>query len=219
MNHIELLMFDLDGTLIDSGMTLVYGAQYVLSRFNISSKDINAERIKSYMGGDGTEFLRKVFNDFEVTGNIDLKTALQYFDEFFRENPAKGSELFPNVLEVLDFFSSKRKIILTNRSKEVAEYTLKHLDIAKYFEDIIGADGNECFKPSACPIKKALSHMIIDKHKSLMVGDMNVDIQAGKNAGVLTCGVTYGIGTREEIEKENPDFLIDDIIELKKIAG
>ena len=219
MSRIELLLFDLDGTLIDSGMTLVYGAQYVLSRFKIPSDNVDAAKIKSYMGGDGTEFLRKVFTDFQGTENIDLTIALHHFDEFFRENPAKGSKLFPNVLEVLDFFSSKRKVILTNRSREVAEYTLKHLDITKYFEDIVGADGNKCFKPSACPIKKALSHMIIDRNKSLMIGDMNVDIQAGKNAGVLTCGVTYGIGTREQIEKENPDFIIDDIIELKKIAG
>ena len=89
-----------------------------------------------------------------------------------------------------------------------------------YFEDIIGGDDAGCMKPSACPLDRVIRGFDIrDKEKVMMVGDMDIDVLAGKNAGVKTCAVTYGIGKREDIVKAAPDYIIDDFIELKRIIG
>jgi phosphoglycolate phosphatase len=106
-------------------------------------------------------------------------------------------------------------LIVTNRRTELTEDTLKRIKIDLYFDKIIGGDDDNCLKPSPCPIEKGLSGFVVENEKVLMVGDMDLDILAGKRAGVYTCAVTYGIGTRKDIEKVKPDYLIDNIIQLK----
>lgn len=109
-------------------------------------------------------------------------------------------------------------VIVTNRSKKMANLTLQNLGIEYYFKDIIGGDDADCLKPSACPLHKALQRCVATKDKSMIVGDTDRDIRSGKNAGILTCGVTYGIGRREDIEKAKPDYIIDDLLALKEMV-
>jgi phosphoglycolate phosphatase len=99
----------------------------------------------------------------------------------------------------------------------MAEITLKEFDILKYFKDVIGGDSDDCLKPSPCPLNKALEYFKEKRDKSLIVGDMPVDIKTGKNAGIITCAVTYGVGEKEDIIKSKPDYIINDLIELKEI--
>ena len=94
---------------------------------------------------------------------------------------------------------------------------MKNLGIYDYFEEILGGDDTGCIKPSPCPMDKIIDKFNIDKSKAIVVGDMAIDILAGKNTGVMTCAVTYGIGKKEDILKARPDYIIDDIRKLKGI--
>ena len=130
---------------------------------------------------------------------------------------ADNSVLYPGVLETLEYFKNKRKIIITNRNYDFAIITLKALGISEYFEEIIGGDDIGCMKPASCPIDKSMHKLAIDKERAIMIGDMDIDVLAGRGSGMATCAVTYGIGKKEDILEANPDYIIDNILQLKGI--
>ena len=106
---------------------------------------------------------------------------------------------------------------MTNKKRESTIYTLEAFDIIDYFEAILGGDDTTCRKPSPCPLDMVIGKSKIQKDKTIIVGDMAIDILAGKEAGISTCGVTYGIGKKQSIIDAKPDFIIDDIVKLKDI--
>jgi phosphoglycolate phosphatase len=87
------------------------------------------------------------------------------------------------------------------------------------FAAILGGDTSPCLKPDPCAIVKFMNDRNIKKDRALMVGDMTVDIETGKNAGIHTCAVTYGFDSKEKLIRSSPDFIIDDILELKRIVS
>jgi phosphoglycolate phosphatase len=88
------------------------------------------------------------------------------------------------------------------------------MGIANYISFILGADDVKEAKPNPEPVLKTLAEMSFDAAETLVVGDMAVDIQMGANAGAMTCGVTYGNGTKRELEKAGADYIINSIDEL-----
>ena len=99
------------------------------------------------------------------------------------------------------------------------EYIQDTTVIIDYFEDILGADDVECMKPSACPLDITVKRFNISKERTMIVGDMDIDILAGKKAGIWTCAVTYGIGEKAKIIKAKPDYIIDSLLKLKEIIN
>lgn len=213
MKHIELIIFDLDGTLVDSRDGIVAGMNFALQKVGLKVK--SADEIGSYIGTGVDDLVRKSLG----AGNESLfEQTKTIFEQYRLDNP-DNARLYPGVKEMLEHFKGKRKIIITNRKRAFAEPTLKSLGIYDYFQNIVGADDVECMKPSPCPLDYAMSKSKADKQKTIIVGDMDVDVLSGKNAGILTCAVTYGIGKKEDIIKAEPDFIIDDILKLKEIIN
>jgi HAD superfamily hydrolase (TIGR01509 family) len=208
---LETVIFDLDGTLLDGRGDIANAASFTLKTLNLPDK--NREEIVGAMGGGPEEFIKKLLDkdDEEM-----ISKAVTIFTGYFIRHPAEEAQLYPNVLEALEYLKRKRKFVVTNRSKNMTEATLRALGIAHYFEDIVGAV-NSCRKPSACPLDHLTNAFNIGKEKALLVGDMDVDVQSGKNAGIKTCWVSYGLGKWETVESLQPDYTIDDMIELTKI--
>lgn len=198
--------------MLDSSEDIVDAVNFTLNSLDLEEKPF--EKIVEYMG-PGIRYLIEKSLGEENKSSLDK--ALSIFEEYFNEHSTEKTKLYPNVREVLEYLKNKQNYILTNRRKKMAEITLKELNIIKYFKDVIGGDSDDCLKPSPCPLNKALKYFKEKRDKSLVVGDMPVDIKTGKNAGIVTCGVTYGVGKKEDIVKSEPDYVIDDIIELKKI--
>ncbi|MBU1062067.1 MAG: HAD-IA family hydrolase, partial [Candidatus Omnitrophica bacterium] len=181
---------------------------------NIGLKEKTMQEISSYIGTGVEDLIGKSLGGNK--GNLFNK-ALSVFEEYYSNHSTDSSILYPNVREVLEYFKNKRKVIATNRKREFALLTLKTLGINDYFEDIIGGDDTACMKPSSCPLDRTINKFRINKDKAIIVGDMHLDVLAGKEAGILTCGVTYGIGKREDIIESMPDFIIDNLLDLKEI--
>ncbi|MFH1855965.1 MAG: HAD-IA family hydrolase [Candidatus Omnitrophota bacterium] len=213
MQKISLIIFDFDGTLLDSQQDIVNGVNFALKSFGRPSQ--KASEILPFIGW-GMEYL--IVKSFGGGEEETLEKACVVFKDYFREHSLDNSVLYPGVKEILKHFEDKIKAIVTNRAYEFVLSALKAFNAGSYFKDIMSSDDKDCMKPSACPINKIVSKYKIDKKEALMVGDMEVDIQAGKEAGILTCGVTYGIGEKKDLIKARPDFLIDDIVELKKLV-
>ena len=215
MIDIDLLIFDLDGTLIDSKEDIIGAVEYTMRKLGVPPG--SRDGIISYVGFGMRELIEKTLGP----ANRRLYAeGLSLFRKHYEDNVAAHSGLYPGVMDVLEQFRDKRKAVVTNRSGKSAEISLKSLGIRKYFETVMDGDDPCCMKPMACPIEKALGSALfrVEKKKALMVGDMVVDVEAGKSAGVVTCAVTYGLGKREDLVKAGADHMIDDITELKKIV-
>lgn len=212
MRNVELMIFDLDGTLIDSRQDIANAVNHTLREIGLKEKSM--EEISSYIGTGVEDLIRK-----SIDGKADccFEKAFSIMSEYYRKHSFDNTRLFPGVKDILEHFKSKRKIIITNRKREYAVEMLKALNIYDYFEYVAGGDNLGCMKPSSCPLEKAMQKFKMNKEKTIMIGDMHIDILAGKKAGIATCAVTYGIGKKEDIIKAGPDYIINDIAELKKI--
>ena len=128
-------------------------------------------------------------------------------------------QTFPYVLETLSALKRQgyRLTIASSRwHKSLSELT-RDLCIAEYFDYLVGANDVDHAKPHPEPVMKTLTEMGVNASDALVVGDMNVDILMGANAGAKTCGVTYGNGTREELLQAGADYIINRFDELLEI--
>ena len=214
MIRIDLLVFDLDGTLVDSRTDIVNAVNFMLNSLGLKEK--NYDRVVSYIGTGEKDLIRQSLQD-EDEGL--LERGLSIFKDYYRNHSADSSKLYPGVKETIEYYKHKTMIVVTNRTAPNAESTLSILGIDKYFEDLIGGNEDSCLKPSACPLERIPRRLIRSKDRCMVIGDMAIDIEAGRSAGFITCGVTYGIGKGEDIEKAMPDYVMDRIDELKEIVA
>jgi len=213
MKAVELIIFDLDGTLIDSRQDITNAVNFALRNFGLKEKSI--QEVSSYIGWGVEDLIRKSLGEKQ---KIYFKQTLSLFEEYYRKHSNDNSVLYPGVKEILGYFKGKRKIVITNRNYGFAVLTLRIAGIYDNFEDIVGGDDIGCMKPSSCPLDRAVCRLDIDRERVIIIGDMDIDILAGKKAGIITCGVTYGIGKIEDIKNAKPDYLIDNILQLKDIV-
>lgn len=215
MHNIELIIFDLDGTLVDSSQDIVNAINFMLKGLGLAEK--TNQEIISYVGNGVAELIRRSLKE----KNIELQDrGFSLFKDYYRAHPVDNTYLYPGVTEVLGHFGDKQKALVTNRNLNSSLVILRKMAIDSYFANVIGDDNISCLKPSRCQFDRLLDKVLIkDKKKIIMVGDMDIDILGGKASGVVTCAATYGFGKREDLEKAEPDYMIDNIAELKSIIN
>ncbi|MBN3039466.1 MAG: HAD-IA family hydrolase [Candidatus Omnitrophica bacterium] len=212
MREIDLIIFDFDGTLVDSREDIANAVNFTLRELGL--KERGFQEIMSHVG-KGLEYLmEKILGEDSISL---VAQALAIFKDYYREHFKDNSLLYPGVKEMLEYFKDKNKVVVSNKQRDFVVLTLKGLGADGYFKEIIGGDNGKCVKPNPCPLNDTMQRFGIEKQKTIMVGDMDIDVLAGKEAGTATCAVTYGIGTREQIEKARPDYIIDDIKKLEEI--
>lgn len=205
--------FDLDGTLVDSNKTIYEATAHTLNKLNINF-NIDEELFATKIG----QHFNDIFNAF----NIDVPS----FDEFINIYKANYFEqmhystLYDGVEETLAALKNKNiKIsLLTTKVQDQADKILEYFNLTKYFDLIMGRRDGIAHKPSPEPLLKICSDVNVDVKNTLMIGDTELDIQCGKNAGSFTCGVIYGYRTRELIKIENPDYIVDSLNEILTIV-
>ena len=211
LKNIELLIFDLDGTLVNSLPDLTDGVNYALKKLG---KDTISEKQTAKFIGDGLQKLLVL-----ATNNKDeayFEKARNYFMEYYDSNFVNRSNYYEGVREVLSHFSNKKKVVFSNKLHHYTVAILEQLGLDHFFVKIMGAQPNVFkAKPSAEGINIILKELNIDSKKVLMIGDSTHDIHAGQEAGVKTCGVTYGYRPKELLMAAKPDLLINHINELK----
>ena len=212
MAIIDTIFFDVDGTLVDARRDIANAMNYALESMGLPVLPV--EKIISYVG---TGVSHLISNCLGTDDAKLVEKGIRLYGEYYVAHAADEAFLYPHAVEILDYLKDKRKFILTNRYAAFADILLKALGVRKYFEEVIGGDDEGCLKPSACIIDRVVKTSGIDKSKALIVGDMSYDIMTGNNAGVKTCWVTYGLGNIGEIKDLRPDYIIEDLIELKDI--
>ena len=212
MKQIDLIIFDLDGTLINSLKDIAVSLNYALEVLGLGR--LSEEKVMGYIGSGIKKLIEDVLgseSDSRVPAMINL------FREHHNKHLLDNTVLYPGVREILEFFSRKKKAVISNKNKEFSVAVLRGLGAEHYFDVLLGPEDTRERKPSPEPILNVLTRLNIAPLKTVMVGDNPIDVEAGKAANVLTCGVTYGFCKKEDVQRTNPDFLIGDIIELKKL--
>ena len=214
---IKLIIFDFDGTLGDTRRNIVTTMQMTIAELGLSERTDDECASKIGLPLDGC---------FEALYPDEAKETIQLCAEtyrrIFQENLlTMKPQVFPKVKETLSMLKEQGYTLTIASSrwhKSLSELT-HDLDIAEFISYLVGADDVEKAKPNPEPVIKTLAAMGADASQTLVVGDMNVDILMGLNAGAMTCGVTYGNGTRKELEDAGADYIINSIDELIEITN
>jgi phosphoglycolate phosphatase len=213
MTSFQLLVFDFDGTLVDTKKDIADSVNRTLKELELQTLD--RESLYTFIGKGVNHLMTR---SLEGTGYDDLPRAIEAFMQHYEAHLMDQTDLFPNCCETLEHFAHKENTILSNKPTRFITRILDALNCRAPFSTIIGGD----LMPEKKPDPGGLHH-ILDQHNvrpedTLMIGDSLVDIETGKRAGVQTCGVTYGHAGRESLESAQPDWIIDNLSELKQFA-
>jgi phosphoglycolate phosphatase len=208
-----VLIFDLDGTLVDSKKDLAASVNHVREQFQRTP--LTEAQIAGLIGGGAQDLIRKVLGP--EAPPAQLQEALHLFLSYYRAHMLDRTVLYPGVRETLDRLQDFRLAVLTNKPVHFSCSMLDGLGIYRYFSAVYGGNSFENKKPDPVGIYQILSDTRGHRERTWMIGDSSVDVRTGRNAGVMTCGVTYGYAP--ETFKENPpDFEIDQFSELEALV-
>ena len=206
----ELLIFDLDGTLIDSKRDLADSVNAM--RIHLGEPPLTDETVYSYVGNGAPVLVRRALPG---RPEEEIQRGLGYFLEYYRDHMLDATALYPGVREALDeLLAAKVKMaVLTNKPVRFSEHLIKGLGLDAHFFRIYGGNSFEEKKPHPKGIELLMEESGIARADTIMVGDSAVDILTARNAQVRACGVTWGFQP-ETFSAAPPDFIIDQMSEL-----
>jgi len=210
----KLLIFDLDGTLIDSAPDLTNAINLTLKEYN--KNPIRVETIRNYLGNGAEMLVTRVLSGGKE--NYDKKKVREFLDRFkyhYNQNVCVETKLYDGVKETLEKLPYK-KAIVTNKPHEFIDEILEKLEIKHFFDYYIGGDVTEK-KPSPKPLLHVCEKLGFTNENSIMIGDSKNDIIAAKNAKIKSIALTYGYNYGEDISIYNPDIVIDDFRKLVEV--
>ncbi|HDT15156.1 MAG TPA: HAD family hydrolase, partial [Firmicutes bacterium] len=211
---LKMVVFDFDGTLVDSVKDIHYTANVMAKEYGM--KPIPVEKIKKAVGAGLISFLLQVF---KKTGK-DPQELKKHYISIFSRHYADHAKPYRNVLKTLDVLK-KKKIkmgIVSNKAGIFVKKTLKHLKMDGYFREVIGRGDLKKDKPHPMPYFHLMKKYGIKKDEMLMVGDSIYDIESAKRAGIYSMFLTYGYGNYREVIRHKPDIVSSDILELADIV-
>src|SRR4030042_2174728 len=212
MDSVELMVFDMDGTLVRSGEDLIAAVSHTLKTLGLPA--LASETIRGFIG-DGVEIL--VSRALGPHSGECLEQAMEVFSAHYTEHLLDHTTLYPDVLTVLDHFTDKRKVILTNKTQRYAVKISEGLGIASRFLEIVGGG----YAPYAKPDPRLL-HLVMEKWgaapaRTVMIGDGVNDILLARRAGALRWAFLGGLTQRDIVLSLHPDRTCAALRELKHL--
>jgi phosphoglycolate phosphatase len=207
----DLIVFDLDGTLIDSRLDLANAVN--ATRKHMGMAPLDNDRVYSYVGNGAPVLIRRALGD--GASEADVAGALEFFLEYYAEHKLDYTTLYPGVRESLDRLraAGKKMAVLTNKPVLVSRAIVEGLGTGPYFFQVYGGNSFDFKKPHPIGIETLMRETGVAADRTLMVGDSSVDVETARNAGVKVCGVTYGFQP-ESLEDPAPDWKVDRMEEV-----
>ncbi len=209
----ELIIWDLDGTLIDSKKDIAYAVNETLER--IGHPPLSDEEIYSYVGNGVRPLIERAVA--ATGGGNSLHTAIGHFQDIYLAHLLDTTILFDGILEVLRHFENKKMAVASNKPYKYVTKILDGLHVADLFMSVKGGDSLPTRKPDPEMINVILREAETGPNNAVFIGDSAVDIQTGKNACVRTIGVSYGFRPVTELIKSGPDLLVPTPLDLKNV--
>lgn len=225
LSSVRALIFDLDGTLIDSKLDLALAVNAALGHMGLAP--LEHEEIFGYVGQGAPMLMRRSLGSAATDENVEQ--ALKYFLAYYREHMLDNTVTYPGVREALAEFGQRgpdasgrgtsandskvQMAVLTNKPVRFSKLILEGLGILRYFQYVYGGNSFERKKPDPIGVQTLLRDFGRAPHEALMVGDSEIDILTARNAGIWACGVTYGLGSHR-LADYPPDLLLDNLADL-----
>ena len=215
----EMVLIDVDGTLVDSVPDLAFCVDEMLKRLGMPPRGEAAVR---HWVGNGVERLVKRGLINQLDGEPDealYQKALPIFRELYAENTSKRSCLYEGVSEALDFLKTTGVKIgcVTNKASEFTLPILNDLGISGYFETVLCGDMVERKKPDPQPLIMSAQKLGVSADESMMIGDSMSDVKAARAAGFSIVCMSYGYNHGEDIRHYDPDAVVDSMAEVRNI--
>jgi len=201
---VRLLVFDLDGTLVDSKVDLANAVNVALESFDLPP--LPHPTIYSYVGDGASALIRRALpkEDDDL-----LPEVLDRFLAYYRRHLLDTTRAYPGVVGALRKWAGiYRMAVLTNKGVAMTREILSGLSLDGYFFEVLGGDSFDTKKPDPEGLLHILREAGVEAQEAIMVGDSRNDVLAGKAAGTVTCGVTYGLAAAGFAEHP-PDFTVD----------
>lgn len=220
-NHLpQLVIFDLDGTLVDSVPDLAAAVDRL--RIRLGQPAAGEAKVRSWVGNGAAMLVKRALADsadpdkVAQTGGPELEQARTLFDEFYQAENGRQARLYPGVNDVLEGLAGLGipLAIVTNKPLPFTTPLLEQLGIGHWFRMIVGGECLPRRKPHPLPLLHVCERIGVQPAASLMVGDSRNDVEAARAAGMVSAALTYGYNHGEPVAACNPDWLLDDFREL-----
>jgi phosphoglycolate phosphatase len=218
---IKLVIFDLDGTLIDSRLDLVHSVNAALR--HIGRPELPDDVIASYVG-DGAPILIQRALGGEAVDEAIVRKGLEFFLSYYRAHKLDHTTVYPGIAESLAAIRSsgngvpRKMAVLSNKPVVPSRAIVEALGLGPFFSQIYGGNSFPSKKPDPEGALKLLDESGVRPEQAAIIGDSHVDVRTGRNAGLWTVGVTYGFATHT-LANEPPDVIVDAPGELAQIFG
>jgi phosphoglycolate phosphatase len=210
-HSIQLVIFDLDGTLIDSRLDLVHSVNAALR--HIGRAALPDDVIASYVG-DGAPILIQRALGGDTVDEALVRKGLEYFLSYYREHKLDHTTVYSGIAESLTAIQNsangnpRKMAVLSNKPVKPSQAIVQALGLGKFFSQIYGGNSFTSKKPDPEGAHKLLEESGVRAEHAVMVGDSHTDVETGRNAGLWTIGVTYGFAPHT-LQDEPPDILVD----------
>ena len=207
----EYYFFDLDGTLTDSSLGIINSFKYALTKLSLKVPEDSC--LRKYIGPPLLEVFQKDYG----MDKLEADKAVKVYREYFSTKGIFENKVYPGIEEMLKKLKEKGKklLVATSKPEKYAKIIIEYFNLDVYFYYICGSNGDESRSEKAQVIEYALKTCgNPDKSKVLMIGDRNYDVIGAKANGIKSCGVLFGFGSKEELEKAGADFIVESPFQL-----
>ena len=213
----QVILFDLDGTLTESGEGIIKSVEYALEKLGVTEND--PENLKRYVGPP----LKESFMKFSGLNEEQAEQGIGYYRERYTKVGMFENCLYPQIPELLEVLKINDKIlgVASSMPEIFVNQILEHFGIAQYFQVIVGSelDGRRSKKEEVIEEALLRLHMQTERDKVLMVGDKEQDVNGARSCGLQCIGVAYGYGTREELSQAGAVYIADTVEDLGILAS
>ncbi|NTS78203.1 phosphoglycolate phosphatase [Catenovulum sp. SM1970] len=217
-NNKEVLIFDLDGTLIDSVPDLALSINQMLETLGRATFPI--DEIRSWIGNGAAVLTKRALSaSIDICPNLDnalFEKALAIFLDYYEQNVCVDTTLYPNVTTTLKSLHSKgyRLAIVTNKPEQFVRPILEKFGLDDLFELILGGDSLPKRKPDPMPLIHVYNTLKVNQNECVMIGDSKNDISAATAANIESIGLTYGYNHGEDIKSQGATVVLDDFADI-----
>lgn len=209
---IRLLIFDLDGTLVDSSVDISNALNHALEPYGVG--EVSVQETISLIGEGLTRLIEKAIE--RRASGLDPPALVERFIEYYSVHVADHTRAYPGTEKVLRRLGSRRKAVVSNKIESLSRKALQATGLIRYFDYVAGGDTFPEKKPSPFPILGVLTRFRVDRDEALLIGDSIYDMEAGRASGVRTVAALYGYGAPSFSSRA--DYRIESIEDLPDIV-
>ena len=208
-----LIIYDLDGTLVDTRKDIADAANHMLHQ--LARPSLSVAEISGYVGRGLDQLIRGCL---KTDDSLLLEQAKASYRGYYAAHLLDHSRLYPGSREILEYFRMRKQAVFTNKPNPFSSDILIRLCVMDYFCELITGDAAYPKKPDPAAVFAIMDKTKVKAQDTVFVGDSPLDVETGRAAGVLTIGIAQGFATKDELVAANPDVLLDNLHELLDLA-